>query len=124
MFVSQHAGDVKQEYKSAAKEQRGTLFARFLEVIDELGLFHVPMITPTSIIGESCLLQSKRGEVVYDPARVLSSGLIERLRDICNDIVDVLNAYGDTHQVRANSGFRQFFLIQLTVRGRSRMTGQ
>ena len=49
---------------------------------------------------------------------------IERLTDIGNDVINVLNANRYPDKIRADAGGCEFILIQLSVCGGGRMTGQ
>ncbi len=57
-------------------------------------------------------------------ADALSAGGFQRLGQIGEDIVDMLDADGQTHHVSRHTGPGQLFVIQLPVSGGCRMTGQ
>ena len=49
---------------------------------------------------------------------------LEGLADIRDNIIDIFNASGYPHKISTDTGRRQFRLVQLTVSGRCRVTGQ
>ena len=53
-----------------------------------------------------------------------ASGLVERLVDVGENIVYMLDPHRNTHQILRYAGLGQFFGRQLAVRGRSGMAGQ
>src|SRR5690606_29491226 len=58
--------------------------------------------------------------VAWSDALRLGEGLV----DIGDDVVDMLDAHRNAHQVFRNASPRQLFRAELAVRGRSRVAGQ
>jgi hypothetical protein len=44
--------------------------------------------------------------------------------DVGDDVVDVLDAHRDAHQILRDAGARQFLGVELAVRGRGRVAGE
>src|SRR5690606_16640141 len=51
-------------------------------------------------------------------------GGFQCLAQVLEDVIDVLDADGQAHQVAGDAGAGQFLVIELTVGGRGRMAGQ
>src|SRR5690606_87939 len=53
-----------------------------------------------------------------------ASGGLQCLAQVLEDVIDVLDADGQAHQVAGDAGAGQFLVVELTVGGRGRMAGQ